>query len=24
MEQPTITDFVYHPNRLTIFSPFIN
>jgi hypothetical protein len=24
MEQPTITDFVYHPNRVSIFSPFIN
>jgi hypothetical protein len=24
MEQPTITDFVYHPNRLSIFSPLIN
>ena len=24
MKQPTITDFVYHPNRLTIFSPLIN
>jgi hypothetical protein len=24
MEQPTITDFVYHPNRLSIFSQLIN
>jgi hypothetical protein len=24
MEQPTITDFVYHPNRLSIFSSIIN
>lgn len=24
VEQPTITDFVYHPNRLSIFSPLIN
>jgi hypothetical protein len=24
MEQPTITDFVYHPNRSSIVSPLIN
>jgi hypothetical protein len=24
MEQPTITDFVYHPNRLSIVSPLIH
>jgi hypothetical protein len=24
MEQPTITDLVYNPNRASIFSPFVN
>jgi hypothetical protein len=24
MEQPTITDFVYHPNRLSIVSPLVH
>jgi hypothetical protein len=24
MEQPTITDFVYHPNRLSVVSPLVH